>query len=149
MTLFLSTISIFFIPFIISTIIIHGLRRRVPVYDLFAEGAKDGMKTCIEILPFLIAIFIAIEALTSSGAMEWLENLLEPFLSLFGIPKELTAGRQSALGESERPAAVVGVLGVVVEPQFQQNSGGPDPSDFPQGGGSLGSHQVRQGIDGL
>lgn len=91
MTLFLSTISIFFIPFIISTIIVHGLRRRVPVYDLFAEGAKDGMKTCIEILPFLIAIFIAIEALTSSGAMEWLENLLEPFLSLFGIPKELTS----------------------------------------------------------
>lgn len=91
MTLFLSTISIFFIPFIVSVIILHGLKKNVPVYDLFAEGAKDGMTTCIEILPFLIAIFIAIEALTSSGAMDWLENLLEPFLSLFGIPKELTS----------------------------------------------------------
>ena len=91
MTLFLSTISIFFIPFIISVIILHGLKNKVPVYDLFAEGAKDGMATCIEILPFLIAIFIAIEALTTSGAMAWLENLLEPFLTLFGIPKELTS----------------------------------------------------------
>ena len=91
MTLFLSTISIFFIPFIISVIILHGLKNKVPVYDLFAEGAKDGMATCIEILPFLIAIFIAIEALTTSGAMTWLENLLEPFLTLFGIPKELTS----------------------------------------------------------
>ena len=91
MTLFLSTISIFFIPFIVSVIILHGLKKNVPVYDLFAEGAKDGIITAVEILPFIIAIFIAIESLTASGAMDWLENLLEPFLSLFGIPKELTS----------------------------------------------------------
>lgn len=91
MTLFLSTISVFFIPVIITIIIVHGLTKKVPVYDLFAEGAKDGMTTCIEILPFIIAIFIAIEALTSSGVMAWLENMLEPLLSLFGIPKELTS----------------------------------------------------------
>ena len=91
MTLFLSTISIFFIPVIITIILVHGLVKKVPVYDLFAEGAKDGMSTCIEILPFIIAIFIAIEALTSSGVIGWLENILEPFLSLLGIPKELTS----------------------------------------------------------
>lgn len=91
MTLFLSTISIFFIPMIITIILIHGLRKKVPVYDLFAEGAKDGIATCVEILPFIIAIFIAIETLTSSGAMGWLEDLLEPILSFLGIPKELTS----------------------------------------------------------
>ena len=91
MTFFLSTISIFFIPIIITVILVHGLKKKVPVYDLFAEGAKDGMITCIEILPFIIAIFIAIEALTSSGAISWLENLIEPLLTFFGIPKELTS----------------------------------------------------------
>ncbi len=91
MTLFLSTVSIFFIPVIISVILLHGLKKGVPVYDLFAEGAKDGMKICIEILPFIIAIFIAIEALTSSGAISWLEELLSPVLTFFGIPKELTS----------------------------------------------------------
>ncbi len=49
------------------------------------------MHTAIDILPFIIAIFIAINALTASGAIAWLENLLEPFLSLTGIPKELTS----------------------------------------------------------
>ena len=91
MAIFLSTLSVFFIPAIITTILLHGLRKKVPVYDLFAEGAKDGMNTCIEILPFIIAIFIAIEALTSSGIIGWLENVLEPFLTIMGIPKELTS----------------------------------------------------------
>lgn len=91
MTLFLSTVSVFFIPFIVTVILLHGLKSKVPVYELFCEGAKDGISTCLEILPFLIAIFVAIEALTSSGAIAWLEDLLEPFLTLVGIPKELTS----------------------------------------------------------
>lgn len=91
MTLFLSTVSLFFIPVIITLIIIHGLKNKVPVYELFSEGAKDGIKTSAEILPFIIAIFVAINALTSSGAIEWLQNLISPFLDFMGIPKELTS----------------------------------------------------------
>lgn len=91
MTVFLSTISLFFIPAIITIILLHGLKKKVPVYDLFAEGAKDGIITAVEILPFIIAIFIAIESLTASGAMDFLENLLGPVLDLLGIPKELTS----------------------------------------------------------
>ena len=45
MTVFLSTISLFFIPAIITIILLHGLKKKVPVYDLFAEGAKDGIIT--------------------------------------------------------------------------------------------------------
>ena len=91
MTLFLSTISLFFIPVIITFILLHGLKNRVPVYDLFSEGAKDGIATAVEILPFIIAIFVAINALTSSGAIDWLQNLFSPFLNLIGIPEELTS----------------------------------------------------------
>lgn len=91
MTTVLSSISIFFIPIIITVILLHGLKKKVPVYDLFAQGAKDGIITCVEILPFIIAIFIAIESMTSSGAMDLLESLLAPILELLGIPKELTS----------------------------------------------------------
>ena len=91
MALFLSTISVFFIPIIISIILIHGLKNKVPVYDLFSEGAKDGITTAVEILPFIIAIFVAINSLTSSGAIEWLQSLFSPLLNLVGIPEELTS----------------------------------------------------------
>lgn len=91
MTTVLSSISIFFIPIIITVILLHGLKKKVPVYDLFAKGAKDGIITCVEILPFIIAIFIAIESMTASGAMDFLESLLAPILELVGIPKELTS----------------------------------------------------------
>lgn len=89
MSTVLSTISVFFIPFIITAIILYGIRKKAAVYDLFAEGAKDGMKTAVEILPFIIAIFIGIEAITSSGAMDWLQKMLGPFFEFMGIPKEL------------------------------------------------------------
>lgn len=89
MSTVLSTISVFFIPAIITIIIVYGLKKKAAIYDLFAEGAKDGIATAVEILPFIIAIFIGIEAITSSGAMEWLEHILGPVFELLGIPEEL------------------------------------------------------------
>lgn len=91
MTAFLSTISLFFIPLIITIILIHGIRHEVPVYDLFSEGAKDGIATAFDILPFIIAIFLAINSLTSSGAIDWMQNFLSPILNLINIPEELTS----------------------------------------------------------
>lgn len=89
MSTVLSAVSVFFIPSIITVIILYGLYKKVAVYDLFAEGAKDGIATAVEILPFIIAIFIGIEAITASGAMEWLESILGPAFELVGIPKDL------------------------------------------------------------
>ncbi|MDD3169306.1 MAG: nucleoside recognition domain-containing protein [Eubacteriales bacterium] len=85
----LNQISLFFIPGIITLVIFFGIFKKAPVYDLFIEGTRDGLKTAMEILPFIIAIFIGIEALVSSGAMQFLENILSPVFQLFGIPKEL------------------------------------------------------------
>lgn len=85
----LSSISLFFIPSLITIIITYGIYKRAPVYDYFIEGTKDGIKTAFEILPFIIAIFVGIEALVSSGAMEFLQGILTPFFRLLGIPKEL------------------------------------------------------------
>lgn len=87
----LNTISLFFIPAVLSIVIGYGIYKRAPVYDYFIVGVKDGLKSAVEILPFIIAIFVGIEAMVSSGAMNVLQDLAEPLFSLFGIPKELTS----------------------------------------------------------
>lgn len=87
----LSIISVLFLPVLISVILIYGLIHRIPIYDTFIEGAQEGLKTCVEILPFIIGIFIAIEALTTSGAMDFIENMVQPFLERIGIPEGLTS----------------------------------------------------------
>lgn len=85
----LGIISIFFIPAFITLILIYGIKKRVPIYDVFITGAKDGLNTCIEILPFIIGIFIAIEALTSSGAMSFIQSTAAPLFELLHVPEEL------------------------------------------------------------
>lgn len=87
----LSQISLLFIPGIITIIVFYGIYKKAPVYELFIDGAKEGLKTAMEMLPYIIAIFIGIEALVSSGAMKFLENLLGPALQFLGIPRELTS----------------------------------------------------------
>ena len=85
----LSIFSILFMPLIIAVILIYGIIRKVPIYDIFIEGAKDGLATCADILPFIIGIFIAIEALTVSGAMDLIQNATGPLFGFFRIPEEL------------------------------------------------------------
>ncbi|MFA5634583.1 MAG: nucleoside recognition domain-containing protein [Anaerovoracaceae bacterium] len=91
MTNLLSAFSLCFIPGIITVILVHGLYKRVEVYDSFIEGAKTGIATAMEILPFIIAIFVGIEAMVSSGAMEYLEDIIGPIFEKLGIPRELTS----------------------------------------------------------
>ena len=65
----LSLLSIAFLPLLITIILVWGIWKKVPIYDTFIKGAKDGLKTSVEILPFLLGIFLAIGALTSSGVL--------------------------------------------------------------------------------
>ena len=89
MSSILSTVSVLFLPFLILIILAYGIKKKTPIYDVFISGAKDGLNTCIEILPFIIGIFIAIEALTSSGAMTFIESTAAPLFRLLNIPEEL------------------------------------------------------------
>ena len=89
MTSILSNISMFFIPIMITVIIFYAIYKKAPIYDYFIEGTKDGIKAAFEILPFIIAIFIGIEALVCSGAMDFLEFLIAPVFRIAGIPEEL------------------------------------------------------------
>jgi spore maturation protein B len=85
----LSIISIGAIPLMITIILVHGYIKGVKLYDTFVEGASEGFKTSIKIMPYLIAIFLAIGIFKESGALEVFSKLLLIPGKLIGLPKEI------------------------------------------------------------
>jgi len=76
------------LPLLLLLCLAAGMRRRVPIYDAFLEGAQEGLSTARRILPALIAMLCAIRAFSACGLMDALSGLLAPVFAPFGIPKE-------------------------------------------------------------
>jgi spore maturation protein B len=91
MSEYLSFISEMFLPCLITVILVYGWIKKVNVYNLFIEGCQEGLKTAADILPFIIAVFLAITLMVDSGAISIVEKICDPVFSLFGIPEELAA----------------------------------------------------------
>ena len=70
---------------IIITFILAGVGKRVNVYDTFIEGAKEGFKTAVTIIPYLVAILVAIGMFRASGALDAFTSLVEKGVILLGI----------------------------------------------------------------
>ncbi len=83
---FLSSVSM---PMVILFIIIYGIREKNKVFDSFLDGAKDGFKTTISILPTLVGLFFAIGALRSSGVLDLIIKITTPVLNILNFPSEL------------------------------------------------------------
>lgn len=82
-------ISIGIIPLMILIIILHGYIKGVDIYSTFIKGALEGLKTTMKIMPYLIAIFIAIGIFRGSNALDMFIDLMEPVTNFLGIPKEI------------------------------------------------------------
>lgn len=82
-------ISFFVIPLIVVGFPLYGLYKRVPVYESFVEGAKEGFQVAVRIIPYLVAILFAIGMFRASGAMDFLVAALDPVLSVIGFPGEV------------------------------------------------------------
>ena len=89
MRTFLEVISLWAIPVLLVGIPFVGLLRKVKVYDVFIDGAKEGFQTAVNIIPFLVGILVAIGMFRGSGAMALLTDALRPVLSLVNFPPEL------------------------------------------------------------
>lgn len=83
------TISVWFLPFFIILILVFGLFKKIPLYEAFTEGAKDGLKVSFNIFPYLVAIIVAVAMLRASGFFEIVENLSGHFLMLLKIPVDV------------------------------------------------------------
>jgi spore maturation protein B len=81
--------SIFIIPAILVGFPLYGLIKKVPVYESFVEGAKEGFQVAVRIIPYLVAILFAIAMFRASGAMDFLVRALNPVLALIGFPAEV------------------------------------------------------------
>lgn len=85
----LTVVSRWAIPFMLFAIPLLGYLRKVPVYQTFVEGAEDGFHTAVRIIPYLVAMMVAIGVFRASGAMELAARALGPALNLVGMPAEV------------------------------------------------------------
>lgn len=86
---FIEFVSNLAMPLIIILIVIYGLIERKKVFDIFLDGAKEGIGIVYNIFPTLIGLFVAIGALRSSGILDLIANFLTPILKLINFPTEV------------------------------------------------------------
>lgn len=84
-----NSISLYAIPFIVVSIVLFGVFKKVNVYETFTDGAKDGFKTAVTIIPFLVGMLVAIGVFRASGALDLITNALSPITSKIGMPGEV------------------------------------------------------------
>jgi spore maturation protein SpmA len=85
---FIDVLPTWLIPFLIGILVTYGLSRQVPVYESVCDGAKEGFDVALRIIPFLVAILVAIALFRSSGALDMLIQLLAPLTNLIGMPAD-------------------------------------------------------------
>lgn len=83
-----ATISPWIIPGLMVALLGFGVAKKVRVYEAFVEGAKDGFNVAIRIIPYLVAILVAVGMFRSSGALEAMIAVIGPITTLFGMPPE-------------------------------------------------------------
>lgn len=86
--LFSHTISPWIIPGLMLGFLAFGVFRKVPIYEVFVEGAKEGFQVAIRIIPYLVAILVAVGMLRASGAMDQMINLLGTWTDKIGMPAD-------------------------------------------------------------
>lgn len=105
----ITVVSLVAIPLLLLTFLGWGFVKKVKVYEVFVEGAKDGFNTAVRIIPYLVAMLFAIGIFRASGAMEVLIAILTPVTNLIGMPAETLP---MAL---MRPLSGSGSLGIMTE----------------------------------
>jgi spore maturation protein B len=105
----INIISVVAIPLVLFLFLGWGIVKKVRVYEVFVEGAKDGFNVAIRIIPYLVAMLAAIGIFRASGAMELLTSVLAPVTTLIGMPAEVLPMAFM------RPLSGSGSLGIMTE----------------------------------
>ena len=85
----LLTISDFIIPVTILFIVVFGCLQKVDIYEVFLEGAREGLQTVVDILPTLIGLIMAVEVVRAGGLLDIMVEGIRPFADAVGFPAEL------------------------------------------------------------
>jgi len=97
------------IPFLLFIIPILAIIKKIKVYEAFVDGAKEGFEIAVMIIPYLVAILVAIGMFRASGALEMITKVLSPLTNAIGMPAEVFPAAIM------RPLSGSGTLGIVTE----------------------------------
>ena len=118
----------YLIPCVIGLILVFGLVRRVPLFDTFLEGAKEGAKSTFGIIPALVGLITAVSMLKASGALDMFTAFIAPLAEKIGLPPQVVP---------------------LMLPGFRKRFSGPGRSDLFFFRGRQFCRQGGRGNDGL
>ena len=107
-----TTVANILLMTIITGFIVAGVRKKVNVYEAFIEGAKDGFTTAVRIIPYLVAILVAIGVFRASGAMDMLIGGIGKAVALLGVDTQWVEAMPTAL---MKPLSGSGARGMMVD----------------------------------
>ncbi len=123
----MNAVSLLAIPFFLAFFPLYAALRRVPVYEQFVEGAKEGFHVAVRIIPYLVAMLVAVGMFRAAGGIELLARGLAPLLGWAGVPADLlpmvlmrplsggaTIGLFSELVSAHGPDSLVSRMGATV-----------------------------------
>jgi len=102
-------VSTWTLPALLLAIPLWAVYKKIPLYDTFIDGAKEGFSVGVKIIPYLVAILVAIGMFRASGAIDMLAVALSPVLNLIGMPADVLPLAII------RPLSGSGALGVMSE----------------------------------
>lgn len=85
----LTNMSVWILPILIGGILIYGTLKKVPTYESFVEGGKEGISIAFSIIPYLVGMLVAISVFRASGAMDAFVHLIKPLFAFLGVPSEI------------------------------------------------------------
>ncbi len=85
----MNNLSLYILPLMILGILLAGIIKKVPVYEEFVEGAKDGFKVSVTIIPYLVAIIVGISMFKASGGIDLITSGIGSLLSKLSIPVDI------------------------------------------------------------
>ena len=118
----IETISLYILPVMILTILTLGMAKKVPVYEEFIEGAKDGFKVAVSIIPYLVAIIVAVSMFKASGILDILKNFANsivppdiiPIIFTRSLSGSATLGLFSEIAKNLGPDSYVTKLAAIM-----------------------------------
>lgn len=81
--------SFYIVPIVVLFIVSLGFFKKVPLFEKFTEGAKNGLASTVSIAPALIGLIVAVSMIKASGALDMFTNFIRPLTECFGIPGEV------------------------------------------------------------
>ncbi|MBB5323476.1 spore maturation protein B [Anoxybacillus tepidamans] len=83
------SISLWLIPAIIGFILLYGTWKKVPTYESFVEGGKEGIHIAFSIIPYLVGMLVSVSIFRASGALDYMIGFVKPMAEAVGLPAEV------------------------------------------------------------